>query len=551
MPEVRKSLPPALQNKFNALQRVIAVSARLPWLHLLSALGGFFLLRLWNYLRTPTFLREVCELTRFLGPAKVIQWLKIQKAKTLAERNPVDEYDVVVRLESVIDLNLEIGCPIITSSGQAADIFEKPISVRTVAVLGLYNTGKSFLQSSLFGYNFPQGPCRRTTGLSMKYVEKSNLLIIDSAGNLEPVSAESWTLEDAVRDRKDVELMIKELVIQLADVLIVAVNDITWPEQEFCQTLTNRCVQKPRKCLIVLHNMQHIFDPDVAKSRFHEHVSQLYKGTQVKDIVGAENVLEFVHRDTETDLVVNHFGLAYQFSPAGLKYNEGAFQRIRAVIDFYDRIGSKRCIKDVLESHGTALLPRFFYCEDGAATCKLKLAFERSAVNYRVGPLQKAIGGFFLRPPEGMTAHWRRSTATLFDSVGSTTTFRPAFSITLETTRRGEEVMHLQIEAPGCNEDNLLVEDVGEGLLVAINKVREAAENSITKVVEDGQAYSIWKHVFEYKIPGCGAFEAPHNDQRGVYIQDGMAHIWMPRRAKAKGILNVQSAQAENSSVED
>lgn len=530
----------------SGLKHALAASAELPWAHIMSALGGLSFMYFWNYLRTPRYLTELCSLTRFLGPPRVLQWLNIEKGKKLAEGRPFDDYDMVVRLESVLDLNdRDAGCPILVNS--KVDFFESRISVRTVAVLGLYNTGKSFLQSRLFGFNFPQGVLQRTAGLSMKMLDSSNLLIVDSAGNLEPVSTENWALEDAVRDRKDVELMVKELVIQLADILIVTVNDITWPEQEFCQTLMDRCVQKPRKCLIVLHNMQHIFDADVAKARFHEHVSQLYQGKQVKDIVGQEHVLEFVHRDEGTDLVVNHFGLGNQFSAAGLKYNEGAFKRIRAVIDFHDRIGSNRCIKDIFERQGTAQLPHFFYCDDDLATTKMKLEFESFKNGSRENYPKNCIGALFLRHPDDVVAHWRhRTNSTAPEYLDSTTKvdgFQPAFSISVETTRNGNEVLHIQIEAPGCNQEHLMVEDIGEGLLVTINKVRSTSDSSVTKLVEESRVYSSWKHLFEYKIPGSGVFEPPDNDKRGVYIHDGVAHILLPR-ARTRGSLNVKSQQA-------
>mmetsp|Transcript_149002 Transcript_149002/g.285461 ORF Transcript_149002/g.285461 Transcript_149002/m.285461 type:complete len:535 (+) Transcript_149002:116-1720(+) len=522
----------------------LAVATDLPWKQILSAVGGFSLLYVWNQIRTPSFLQDLVTLTHSLGPPKVLQWLKVEQAKKLAERKPFDDYDVVVRLESVLDMNdADAGCAIL---GCSSDVFEQPLSVRTVAVLGLYNTGKSFLQSRLFGFNFPQGPLQRTAGLSFKYVESSNLLIVDSAGNLEPVSTESWSLEDAVRDRKDVEMMVKELGIKMADVLIVTVNDITWPEQEFVQSLMQRCVQRPRKCLIVLHNMKHIFDPEIAKARFNEHLSQMYQGKQVKDILGGENALEFVHRDEATDLVVNHFGIANQFSPAGQKFNEGALRRIRAVIDFHDRIGSKRCMKTIFETFGTSMLPQFFYCDDDAATCKMRLEFEPLQGEPEPHQGTNYIGGLFVKQPDEEVVHWRHRTRasnegpTYLDSLPTGTDFKPDYSIYIETRKGNQEFCHLQIEAPGCVSSDLEVEDVGEGLLVTINKTRRSSD-TITKVVEESRKYSSWKHLFTYKIPGCGVYGPPSDEQKGVYIHDGEFHILLPK-AVTMGSLNVKQA---------
>lgn len=521
----------------------LAVASDLPWKQILSAVGGFSLLYLWNTIRTPSWFEEVIGLTRVLGPKKVLQWLNVEQAKRVAERKPFDDYDVVVRLESVLDMNdADAGCAIL---GCASDVFEKPISVRTVAVLGLYNTGKSFLQSQLFGFNFPQGHLQRTAGLSFKLVESSNLLIIDSAGNLEPVSTESWALEDAVRDRKDVEMMVKELGIKMSDIIIVTVNDITWPEQEFVQSLMHRCVQKPRKCLIVLHNMKHIFDPEIARARFNEHLTQMYQGQEVKDILGGDRVLEFVHRDEATDLVVSHFGMANQYSAAGDHYNGGALKRIRSMIDYHDRIGSKRCLKTICETFGTAMLPQFFYCDDDAATHKMRLEFEPVQGDREPHHPSNLMGALVVKQPDDEVVHWRHRTRLGSDGPGyldsapaKAIEFKPDYSIFIEMRKGGKEYCHLQIEAPGCISTDIEVEDVGEGLLVTINKNRRPADN-IAKVVEESRKYSSWKQLFAYKIPGCGVYGPPSEHEKGVYIHDGEFHVLMPK-AETVGHLGVK-----------
>jgi HSP20 family molecular chaperone IbpA len=505
---------------------------------LLGALGGMSIMYFWRAMRTPDVVNELLALVVDIGPSKVVEWLRIEVAKKALDDLPFDDYDLIISLESVRDLGEKsAGCPVIATSEKAVATFEKPITVRAVSVLGLYNTGKTFLQSHLFGFNFPQGPLVRTSGLSMKLLEDFNLLIVDSAGNLEPVSTASPNgspvlLEEAVKDRRDVELLNKELAFHLSDILIVVVHDITWPEQEFCQGFANRCSLRPRKGLIVVHNMRHITDPVVAATRFNEQVSQVYQGVAVKNInphAGAGNVLEFIHRDPVTDdLVIHHFGLANQHSVAGQMYNAGAFRQIRAVIDFHDRVGSKRVIKNVIRDQGTLLLPQFFYCDDEGATARMKLEFGKAEAK------QGCIGTFYLHQPTKTPVHMRHS-----GLPAVLTTWDPAMSMTVETSETSlqAEVLHLRIEVPGVSRENVNVKDTEEGLLVTIDKDKMQGDMAhVTMTVEDKRLYSRWRRLFDYKVPGCGAFAAP--GPKGVTMDNGILHIIM-QRAKTKGAIGL------------
>merc|ERR1712232_238916 len=330
----------------------------------------------------------------------------------------------------------------------------------------------------------------------------------------------------------------KELAFHLSDILIVVVHDITWPEQEFCQGFANRCSMRPRKGLIVVHNMRHITDPVVASTRFHEQVSQVYQGVPVKNInprVGSDCVLEFIHRDPITDdLVIHHFGLANQHSPAGQKYNAGAYRQIRAVIDFHDRVGSKRCIKNVIREQGTLLLPQFFYCDDEGATAKMKLEFGRAESK------QGCVGTFYLHQPTKTPVHMRRSGLPAVMS-----TWEPAVSMTVENsdTSLQAEVLHLRIEVPGILKENVNVKDTEDGLLVTIDKVKSEEDTAhVTMTVEDKRLYSRWRRLFDYKVPGCGSFTAP--GPKGITMESGILHIVM-QRAKTRGAIGPATDEEE------
>eukprot|EP00929_Paragymnodinium_shiwhaense_P010527 TRINITY_DN115258_c0_g1_i1.p1 TRINITY_DN115258_c0_g1~~TRINITY_DN115258_c0_g1_i1.p1 ORF type:complete len:717 (-),score=172.09 TRINITY_DN115258_c0_g1_i1:49-2199(-) len=485
--------------------------------------------------------KEISSLTDKLGATEVVEMLTMQLEKQVYMDRPCDDYDLIVALDTVRGLNAA-GCPVIACSDAAQDLFNNSNSIRTVGILGLYNTGKTFVHSELFGYNFPQGQFVRTRGLSMKWDTHKSLLIIDSAGNLEPVSIESSAMADAVRDKRDVESLTKELAVELSDFLIVVVKDITWPEQEFCQSLANRCGRKARsRTVIVVHNMQDIHDPAIAKARFYEQVHQCYKGEPVQHLGVVDDVLEFVHRDIKNDdMQIVHYGVANHFSPAGKMYNGGAFREMRQSVD-RDKIGTRRCIKQVIQRSVNSLLPHFFYCIGEDNGCKTSMRLEFTECGEMLD--KRTLGTFQIQHANGDEVQLRH--AGVVNALGDMNTmdlvWEPSISITKERRsnehQEVKEVLHVQIEAPGCTREQLNVDDEGDGLLVTINKIQDGDHGTDVLHIDhldQKRSFGAWKRLFDYRLEQYGTFTTPANPETDIYVRDGIVHIVLPK-AETKG----------------
>ena len=111
----------------------------------------------------------------------------------------------------------------LTSSRGEANKWEGAI----VAVVGLYDKGKTFVLNNLSFSNLPSGKKVNTKGLSFKYVdvdEGTKLILLDTAGSYSPVKVEN---NMSIVEREATEHFILELVFDVADYFLFVVNDFT------------------------------------------------------------------------------------------------------------------------------------------------------------------------------------------------------------------------------------------------------------------------------------------------------------------------------------
>lgn len=188
-----------------------------------------------------------------------------------------------------------------------------------VAVVGLYNRGKTHLLNSISGAKLLSGLQVHTEGLSFKMPEdkeKYHFTLLDTAGSHSPVQSAS---RNGIEDRKATEFLLQELVFDLSDIIIFVVGDLTWFEQESIAELTTRLEQcgdkKSFKQLFIVHNWMNVNsvkDFDEWKQR----VMDLYPG-------GEKTGGHYNWKNTR------HLFLAHDQSPAGRKYNSYTYDTLR------------------------------------------------------------------------------------------------------------------------------------------------------------------------------------------------------------------------------
>ena len=107
-----------------------------------------------------------------------------------------------------------------------------------VAVVGLYDKGKTFVLNNLSNSNLPSGKKVNTKGLSFKYVDVdkgTKLILLDTAGSYAPVKVED---NMSIIEREATEHFLLELVFDVADYFIFVVNDFTSLDQRFLDKLS-------------------------------------------------------------------------------------------------------------------------------------------------------------------------------------------------------------------------------------------------------------------------------------------------------------------------
>ena len=128
-----------------------------------------------------------------------------------------------------------------------------------MAVVGLYDKGKTFVLNNLSFSNLPSGKKVNTKGLSFKYVdvdEGTKLILLDTAGSYSPVKVEN---NMSIVEREATEHFILELVFDVADYFLFVVNDFTSLDQRYLDKLSRSLQTSANKAfreVIVIHNFK-------------------------------------------------------------------------------------------------------------------------------------------------------------------------------------------------------------------------------------------------------------------------------------------------------
>jgi len=173
-----------------------------------------------------------------------------------------------------------------------------------VAVVGLYNKGKTTVLNLMTGTEFQALNTIRTKGISFKLLKtppNGQLILLDTAGMYSPVTYEDVPKEavtdsttetatendrhfaNLIAEKKATEHFLQELIFEISDVLIVVVDNLTVLDQEYLQTMhmkitrgSNINNQKIKKFYIV-HNFRDTTNEKEALARWKEQVLDIYK----------------------------------------------------------------------------------------------------------------------------------------------------------------------------------------------------------------------------------------------------------------------------------
>lgn len=206
-----------------------------------------------------------------------------------------------------------------------------------VAVVGLYDKGKTFVLNNLSFSSLPSGKKVNTKGLSFKYVEVergTKLILLDTAGSYSPVKVVNNL---TIIEKEATEHFILELVFEVADYFIFVVNDFTSLDQRYLDKLSRSLQTSPSKCfkeVIVIHNFKEVEGEEILDHIWKTQVMAIYpEGSEQTTLVAARNPAtnELEERQVKwfKSPFTRHIALVNQDSLLGMNRNPWTFSLLR------------------------------------------------------------------------------------------------------------------------------------------------------------------------------------------------------------------------------
>ena len=449
-------------------------------------------------------------------------------------------YDAVLALESLAQFLSTGEIPLLKHAESVLEV-AKAERFRIVAVVGLFDKGKTWLTNKLFGVDLPSGKLHTTRGLSFLWIEKRRMLVLDSAGVQSTVSYQKQAV-DAILDAQTTESLMFEIISRIAHHMIFVVNDLTWFEQKYVAMLHQKYVQGgQQKELVVVHNLRNTTDTAEACKLFKRQVMRCYDGEQ-----SHLGELIFTQDAGNGAPPLHHIGLCYEFSLAGDAFNEKNRQHLLQSLEHRNALGSELVLADVLKDELSRLLPRFVnieakvpeesvcvsdqairveFCDAQSSLVESECAMERYSC---VGALSLKLAQEGAR----VAMKTRGVISPLGEIIAHDVSFDPIVNVYDRVDDRGTMRL-IRIECPGVTEDDLDWEELPNGVKISIDKKRPIDEATVQPVQPIRQHHGVWEQDFLFDYSE-GRFELCPDDaalENGVLIVP-LRKAHQPRRGK-------------------
>ena len=206
-----------------------------------------------------------------------------------------------------------------------------------VAVVGLYDKGKTFVLNNLSSSNLPSGKKVNTKGLSFKYVDVdkgTKLILLDTAGSYSPVKVVN---QQSFIERQATEHFILELVFDIADYFLFVVNDFTSLDQTYLDKLSRSLHTSAKKSfreVIVIHNFKEVESQEILDHIWETQVKDIYPEGHVQTtMVAATNPMTGILEEKQVTWFkspfTRHICLVNQDSVLGINQNPWTFSLLR------------------------------------------------------------------------------------------------------------------------------------------------------------------------------------------------------------------------------
>ena len=192
----------------------------------------------------------------------------------MENQDPLDFYDLIININAMKTLLDEGWEEEFSIEGLNIYNEKKDKASVVVSVVGNQNKGKSFILGKISGQPIPDGYTCVTKGLSIKYptIEKQNIILLDTACFDSPlVENDDYKLSkeknelteneyinevtDFAKDRQMTEYFLQKFVLTQANILLVIVGQLTYPDQVFLNRIKKECGDKR---IFIIHNLKNL-----------------------------------------------------------------------------------------------------------------------------------------------------------------------------------------------------------------------------------------------------------------------------------------------------
>jgi len=267
------------------------------------------------------------------------------------------------------------------SNKEPSDSYQ-PLQRKTVSVVGHYGKGKSLVANGLYQVNVPSGNLVTTEGLSVcflggtgSHLENNNqFVLIDTEGSYSPIGNQD---PQEILFTKASEMFMSEMVFNISNFFIVVVNDITWPDQEFINSLRFKVKEftpEHRPTIFVVHNFKEATTVNEIHQLFERQVRRIFNGSE-NSFHGAK-----YYASKHDGVEIRHFMLGRNGYPETDEFNRITFQMINAILTSSQTVSElSLCTK--IQRYCRAAIPSYFrgnheVCWDATKNDELVLKFE-------------------------------------------------------------------------------------------------------------------------------------------------------------------------------
>lgn len=480
-----------------------------------------------------------------------------------ATQHPSTKYDAILAFSSLSEFVSSGKIEMLQAVESHFNIASKE-SYRVVAVVGLFDKGKTFIINKLLGKDLPSGKLFTTKGLSFLWVKERRMLVLDSAGAQATVSLRTQAVQP-ILDAQTTESLLFEMISRIAHRMIFVVNDHTWVEQKYIAMLHQKYVQSQQsKELIVVHNLRTTGNILEARRLFKRQITSCYDGE-------LSHLSELVYHADKGDGVppVHHIGVCDEATAAGECFNESNLKLLMQMLEIGDTLGSNLVLSDLIRSELSRLLPKFVNIEGldgGTGTAEGDEVAQQCTVNYversssqhstttwhsiaddtsrsaDIGDYQIA-GTLEMHtqcPGCRVVMKTRGVISSLGEVIAHDVSFDPIFNV---FDNQDHTLRYIKVDCPSVTDDDYELFDKPNGVKIVIQKPKAIDESQIKAIYPIRQHHGTWEREFIFDKDE-GRFEYNDDDQPESSLEHGVLTVVLRRTVHARKLNKRRSKHA-------